>query len=104
MSTDKAQGKMHCFLLVTIPSLEKEASDSSVEETHAELVKRGTSEGAVNREQEEAGRTKGSVCLAKGRLLVLYEVVDWSYPSKAIFPECVMEIEMPGTHVNTTIQ
>lgn len=50
MSTDKAQGKMHCFLMVTIPSLEKEASDSSVEETHAELVKRGTSEGAVNRE------------------------------------------------------
>lgn len=37
----------------------------------------------VNREEkEEAGGTKGSVCLAKGKLLVLYELVDLSYPSK----------------------
>lgn len=40
MSTNKAQGKMPCFLMVAIPSLEREASHSSVEETHAELGKR----------------------------------------------------------------
>lgn len=31
---------MCCFLMVAIPSLEKEASHSCVEETHVELVKK----------------------------------------------------------------
>lgn len=38
MSTNMAQGQMHCFLMVKILGLEKEAIHSSAEEICAELV------------------------------------------------------------------